>query len=669
MVNIDSKGFQNEIINADSIIIQDYIKVTVQIDDPSSKLVLVNLNLKDNLSKIRKRLEQNSKVKMNNTLTFAYKISQTNNTEGSLAEIAREDEENIILEEIVEKKNNILYLNSEPDWRFLKDKHKLEYGRTLNSETKKRVVIIEECEMTEIIDGCKNSFTEIDSEADQIIRNDFILNADTDVHNFAKLKVSFGNSKIERSNFGINSTCIISEYNKVSLKFKLKPDLEFIEKVKDAIKSEDPINFKKINEEFGYFISQEVNLGGKAYFKKSNISSEHSEENYNKYDISALNNIKIENSTENLKRNNNNSKHECFKLIGGPQLNLNNFDEKTWVESLKDFRNWSCIKFKDSVNIFQVLSEDLRKQILLLVGKKILYTNTEDYTYYLSEPGMHQALKLNIPENILKILRNKDADCSIFATIIDKKEKDIFNCQIIWPPNEDPRLVIHCIQKKFKGRECKLKIRWMIVGYDINFDFNRSDLNVKLKILKNEFNATNDKIIVKPLELEYDLSILCFGIPVLRKLDDSSNSLVIGHHFFNDKENRKIGSYLFSYCLEKNHYVNLPNFTFYTLVISNNPNSGNYGISTFRHTNKIGKLLNLIKFNSFKSNPKFVSLYFTGENVCSPIFLKQKTSEIKIKRIKVNVNCNKNDCICKNKKFKKSENNLKYAFLDPKDPN
>ncbi|GBB98086.1 hypothetical protein RclHR1_31300001, partial [Rhizophagus clarus] len=164
----------------------------------------------------------------------------------------------------------------------------------------------------------------------------------------------------------------------------------------------------------------------------------------------------------------------------------------------------------------------------------------------------------------------------------------------------------------------------------------------------------------KPLELEYDSSILCFGIPVLSKLDDSNNSLVIGHHFFNDKENRKIGSYLFSYCLEKNNYVNLPNFTFYTLVISNHPNSGNYGIPTFKHTNKIGKLFNLIKFNSLKSNPKFISLYSTGENECSPIFFKQKATEIKIKYI--NVNCNQ-DC----KGF--TENNLKYAFLDPRNLN
>jgi hypothetical protein len=186
-----------------------------------------------------------------------------------------------------------------------------------------------------------------------------------------------------------------------------------------------------------------------------------------------------------------------------------------------------------------------------------------------------------------------------------------------------------------------------------------------VRILKNDFKATNHQDITEPLDLENNPSVLCFGIPVLSKLDSSNNSLVIGYHFFNDKKkNQKIGTYIFSYCLEKNHCVNLPNFTFYTLIISNYPNSDNYGISTFQHTSKIRKLFS---FNFLKSSPKFFSLYTAGNNY-SPIFLKQKTNcKIKIKY--VNVYCNQNDCICKSRRFRKLENNLKYAFLDPKNPN
>ncbi|CAB4442636.1 unnamed protein product [Rhizophagus irregularis] len=571
----------------DSINAQDDIKITVQMP---SKLVLVNLNLKNSLSKIREKLEKNSEVKMNDTFSFAMMINNNNSTGGSLlAIIAREDEETMILENIINIKNNdkFLYLKSEPESeRFFKDKLKLEYGRSVTLEkANSRAFTIMNCEMK--------------------------LLMDIDIPNFAKLGVSFENSNIKNSNVST------------------KPTKEFIEAVKDVIDSKDPRRFKDIINDFGQFISKEVILGGRAYF----IASEDSEENTGEHtkNISGqASNFIIEAKSSKSLNKNNSSKYKSFKLFGGKQF--------------------------DPVNVFQLLSENLRKQVLLLIGKKILYTNTEDYTYYLFEPSrIHHTFKLNIPKNILEILRHKDADCSIFATAIDKKEKDIFNCQVFWPQNEDPKFIIHCIQKKFRKRKM---IRWMIIGYDINFDFH-SDHNVKLKVLKNEFNESNQQAITKQLDLEYDSSILCFGIPILNNLDNSNNSLIIGHHFFNDSKTKKIGSYIFSYCLKKNHYVNLCDFTFHILVISNHYNFDNYGIPTFQHTSKIRKLLNFIKL---KLTPKFISIYFTEENKCCPIFLKQKTGKIKIKYI--NINCNQNNCICKSIRF---QDNLKYAFLDPKD--
>src|SRR4051812_42787742 len=190
----------------------DIADITVQINYRPLKLVSVNLNLKDNLSKIRKRLEQNSKIKMNDTLSFVNKIGQIKNdssTGSAMAEIAREDEERIILEKIIEKKSKFLYLNlnSEPDWKFLKDKLKLEYGRTVNLEkaNKKAFTIIEDCEMTVIgAEGYKKETIDIDLRKDQIIEKDLLLTADANVQNFAKLGVSFGNSKFTKSNFGTN---------------------------------------------------------------------------------------------------------------------------------------------------------------------------------------------------------------------------------------------------------------------------------------------------------------------------------------------------------------------------------------------------------------------------------------------------------------------------------
>ncbi|CAB4442695.1 unnamed protein product [Rhizophagus irregularis] len=651
----------------DSINAQDDTKITVQMP---SKLVLVNLNLKNSLSKIREKLEKNSEVKMNDTFSFEMMINNNNSTGGSLlAIIAREDEETMILENIINIKDNdkFLYLKSEPESeRFFKDKLKLEYGRSVTLEkANSRAFTIMNCKMSEIIDGYENSTIQINSEENNIIKNDdFLLIADIDIPNFAKLGVSFENSNIKNSNVSTSLTYNIIEYKKMSLKFKLEPTKEFIEAVKDVIDSKDPRRFKDIINDFGQFISKEVILGGRAYF----IASEDSEENTGEHTKNIggqASNFRFEKKFSRFLNTNSSSKYQSFKLFGGKEVCSENFNEADWVESLRDFRNWSCIKFKDPVNIFQLLPENLRSQVLLLIGRKILYTNTEDYAYYLFEPRIHHTFKLNIPKNILEILRHKDADCSIFATAIDKKEKDIFNCQVFLPQNEDPSLLIHCIQKKFRKRKCKLKIRWMIIGYDINFNLNHLDHNVKLKILKNDFSSLNNQAIIKPLDLEYESSALYFGIPILNNLDDSNNSLIIGHHFFNDNKNKRIGSYIFSYCLKKNHYVNLCDFTFHILVISNHYNFDNFGIPTFQHTSKIRKLFSFIKFNSLKLTPNFISIYTTGENKCCPIFLKQKTGKIKIKYI--NINCNQNNCICKSTRFQGLKDNLKYAFLDPKD--
>ncbi|CAB4380549.1 unnamed protein product [Rhizophagus irregularis] len=101
----------------DSTNVQDDINITIQIP---SKLVLVNLNLKTGLSKIREKLEKNSEVKMNDTFSFAMMIN-----DDSLAVIAKKDEENITLEKIINKKK----------------------------KANKRAFIIVDCEMNEINNG------------------------------------------------------------------------------------------------------------------------------------------------------------------------------------------------------------------------------------------------------------------------------------------------------------------------------------------------------------------------------------------------------------------------------------------------------------------------------------------------------------------------------------
>ncbi|PKY59001.1 hypothetical protein RhiirA4_514098 [Rhizophagus irregularis] len=239
--------------------VQDDVDVTVQIDDPPSKFISVNLNIKDKLSSIRQKLIQNSKVKMNDTLSFANKINNNDDNTGgsSLADIAKEDEEKIILKNIIDKGSKTLYLKSEPDWKFFKDKLKLEYGRAETLEkANKRAFTIVGCEMNEVVDGYT---IQIGLEEDKIIKNDFLLIADIDIPNFAKFGVSVGNSNIKNSNVVTNLTYRVIEYNKMSLKFKLEPTTEFIEAVKDVIDSKNPRNLYSTENNYGpIFLKQKI---------------------------------------------------------------------------------------------------------------------------------------------------------------------------------------------------------------------------------------------------------------------------------------------------------------------------------------------------------------------------------------------------------------------------
>lgn len=88
-------------------------------DSPSRQLTEVRLKLDDNLPTIRNELKRSDTIKIDNKLSFAKKASQSNDCSSiEFAEIAHEDEINFILRDIIDEKQNILYLieSSVPDW-------------------------------------------------------------------------------------------------------------------------------------------------------------------------------------------------------------------------------------------------------------------------------------------------------------------------------------------------------------------------------------------------------------------------------------------------------------------------------------------------------------------------------------------------------------------------
>ncbi|CAB4376468.1 unnamed protein product [Rhizophagus irregularis] len=623
------------------------IIVFIKIVENSASLqspILRKLNQNDRLSKIRKELE-NSVI--DDMLLFSKKVND------EFGVLKYEEEENFYLKDVIDDQN-ILYLKR-VYWKFLSNQHKLDYGRIMSFDgikiANKQAYLINECELDEI-ESYKKGQLEFESKEDWIKKTNLFVDVDgINITDFAKLGLSVRSLRDKSFNNEVMSAYKYIEIGKVSLKFN-KEDLKLTEEFKNdvvnAIKSKNSEEgFEKITDDYGQFIPTEVILGGRIYFKDIKKLLANSADTSNDASV----NIGIGSSNANVGFNFNNSETTSkfynfnhIGLLGGKHPDDENFDEKAWIDSLKDYQNWDCIEFKNPISIFQLLSfddlpddlpdnlpndlQDSRKKIYKSLGNKILYTNTEECEYFLNKPGRFRTFELkNIPRNILQIVYDKKAD--IYATIYDANENSknvFFNCKILREPGAKPSIIIHGIQKEFKQCRYKLKIKIMIIGYDTDFNPILSDTSVEL--IKNVYDPQNScEFYSIPLKQKLDSmlerNIPFFGIPILENFD-LSKSLIIGHNFRIVDGEYKID--IFSYCLEKKRYVNLPKVTFCTFIISNYPTSDSYESFPFNF-----KLLKtpFVDLNTSSINPKCVSLYFSKNNDYKPIFLNQKINQIK----------------------------------------
>ncbi|GBB87407.1 hypothetical protein RclHR1_13880002 [Rhizophagus clarus] len=582
----------------------------------------VRLNLSDDLSEVRQQLEKRDII--NSTLSFIRKFSE--NGKIKFAEIEFEDEKVILLEKIVRRSENTHILTlmkcSKFNWKVMNKLHKLDHGCTMTfdgiKKADKRAFEMKDC-IFEIGDKeCETGEFISKSIEDLMKDKNLFFNADVNIHYFVKMGtgVSIETSKSKESCVETNYSYRFTKYVKASLKLKfehLKATPEFIEVVENAISSEDPAeHYKQIIKDFGQFIPTEVILGGRVHF-----------DDYTKSVRQAVSgNIKIKDL---WKENSNNYSQRCTKIIGGEQPDdIENLDMGNWVNSLnKSYENWDCIEFCNPISIFQLLPKGLHERIIKSVGVKIHYSTIENCNLSLEEYRKPVEFKLNIPPDVKRIIRNEDIDYKIFATVTDitKSKNDFYTCQILCPSDGRlPSLIIHRVQdqyKIFKQHGCKLKIGWMIIGYynDFNFDFN-----TRLDILHYDFNASDTSNLI-----EYDSKVpICLGIPVLSEYP-KNESLIIGHYYYVQEEkdkNNKIKAQTFAYCLKDSRTVNLPNFTFYTLKITN------YHIHSACET----IILKRKEYNNFNTeSPRFISIYSTEPIDC--LFLKQSIGQIKIKKI------------------------------------
>src|SRR5256885_1157724 len=168
-------NFTNLFYNNDSDIDNNKKLITVKnICNLLQESKLVRLNITDNLSVIRQELEKNYDI--DDTLLFLRKYSVNNNESYEFAEIALNDDEEIIhLNEIID--NDILYIKCKVkiDWNFLNNLRKLDYGCAMTfdeiKKASKRAFQMKNCELTEIgTEGCKKGVIEFGSNEDWMMK-------------------------------------------------------------------------------------------------------------------------------------------------------------------------------------------------------------------------------------------------------------------------------------------------------------------------------------------------------------------------------------------------------------------------------------------------------------------------------------------------------------------
>ncbi|CAB4426346.1 unnamed protein product [Rhizophagus irregularis] len=572
----------------------------------SPQCISKELNLEDILSDIR-----NSDDDISDKLSFLTKLSNSEH-----AKIESEVEKYFRLKEIItiDDDQYILYLKINSDWKIFNDNFKLDYGCTMSydgiKKANKRAFVMKDCELTKIgVEGYKNGQLEFRDKYDWMMKTNLFFSS---VKDFVDMGLSVESKSKKNENFDdeIKSVYEYTEVGKAFIKFReyIEPTEEFIKEIKDGIKSDNPEKeFRKIMEEYGQFIPTEIIFGGRVYFKD------------NKF----------------------------MRTIGGKYHEGENFNEKYWMESLNDYQNWDIMELKNPIIIFKLLPEDMYKQIIFSFGKKILYSDWDLYSW---KSGMTNIYDFpDFPDNpynkkdLLKTIRNKDADCDIFATVANNSNNskdNLFNCQILKSEKTKPSILIHCIQKGSQLRELNLEINYMVIGYDTDFKHIYSN-RIKVELRKFVYDTENREFDSIPLQRELVSMIRdgnpFFGIPILNNLNPSNESLVIGHNFRKISNNEfKID--LFSYCTKTHRYVNLPKFTFYTLVMTLDIDVNN---TPFEFKEQETPFINFGNYYSL------ASLYLMNGDNYSPIFLNQSCKQTSIEY--VGCNCKKICFICNNK--------------------
>ncbi|CAG8620084.1 37920_t:CDS:2, partial [Gigaspora margarita] len=289
---------------------------------------------------------------------------------------------------------------------------------------------------------------------------------------------------------------------------------EFSEEVKKALNEETQSkkveNLQKIAEKYGYFYASSVYFGGVIIEKLEDIKHSNKYEMSKELDITVNNMLKYAdaNAGISLKRTKGNEKvidttNFNRTVKGGNKSKFRPEDRREWIDSIKNSEDWEIIEYHEIYSIFSLLDDRLQKDVIEVLGKRILKVKVESIqfsnkiNYYVHE----------LSNKLDCIGKDNIKDCHIFATVLKKKkDRHIFSSCVSYDGRPDkPKIIITRAPSKKKPtgkKEFIIQIGWMVIGYPADtFDLELSNQVV----IESEKFKLNDQYIVENISHRDDL--------------------------------------------------------------------------------------------------------------------------------------------------------------------
>ncbi|CAG8540151.1 14514_t:CDS:2, partial [Acaulospora colombiana] len=263
---------------------------------------------------------------------------------------------------------------------------------------------------------------------------------------------------------------------------------KFVKEVKAALgegksrnKNDMIQKLRKITERYGHFYAKRIVFGGAIVKGITNerISKNRSENQ--KFSIKTLIGSFMGSTITRCKEKSdievNSEIKSNSQIFGGNKYDPNN--KRLWVKSLEDPKKWEIIGYDEIYPIFDLLDDDLKKEILEIFGQIIRDVNTEDIHFEMNindnipfEFRLHEKLEFSANINQYKI----------YTSIMNKKEKDIFSLRVHYYDEYSPVIFIHRIDCSGKSneksseivmQEFNIQIGWIIFGYPEELNFGQ----------------------------------------------------------------------------------------------------------------------------------------------------------------------------------------------------